>query len=359
MRLGSPFVVPAGRIAIVVCLVSVLLLWSFKAVEGPAVILAGTSLERHETKSHLPAQLFDRRLDPDLTARDVSFRHSGWTRNRDRIMHAFRSLRLPEKRLERFENCGANAWVMRATDEPELFRLSCDRCRDRFCVPCGREKAQVVAGNLDAALGGRTVRFVTLTLRSREADLAECVDRLYRCFARLRRRKCWSCSQAGGAAFLEIKWTPEKQQWHPHLHIVCEGKFLDQRELSNNWKEITGDSFIVDIRLIKQSGDCARYVTKYVAKGLGGSYMHDPDKVQEAILCLSGRRLFATFGSWRGMELLKKSCEHDWECVARLRDVQHKAELGDPESLKILEILSPKHKEKGAVEPCEIPGPSP
>ena len=54
-----------------------------------------------------------------------------------------------------------------------------------------------------------------------------------------------------------------------HIHIVYEGDYLPQHELSEVWADITGDSYVVDIRGTPNgmSRDrAANYVTKYITK---------------------------------------------------------------------------------------------
>ena len=43
-------------------------------------------------------------------------------------------------------------------------------------------------------------------------------------------------------------------EWHPHLHIfgVLE-EWIDVQKLSATWHEITGDSYIVDVRRVKKT----------------------------------------------------------------------------------------------------------
>lgn len=248
-------------------------------------------------------------------------------------------LALPPSRIQRFSRCGAHAYVLRSTQNPDKYRISCDRCRDRFCIPCAKERSRVVASNVRAFIEERSVRFITLTLRSVEGDLAGCVDRLYACFSRLKRRKLWSNSQVGGVAFLEIKWSPAREQWHPHLHIISEGRFLDQRHLSRAWRQVTGDSYVVDIRVIKSSEAAARYVTKYASKGLSGAFSVIPSLLRQAIQCLSGRRLFATYGSWKGADLSKFEMTEDWTPVASLNEMLFRCRMGDLSAREILESL--------------------
>ncbi|KKM62827.1 hypothetical protein LCGC14_1517790, partial [marine sediment metagenome] len=94
----------------------------------------------------------------------------------------------------------------------------------------------------------REVRFITLTLRINWEPLGDQVTRLMRCFARLRRRVLWKSTQFGGVAFLELKRRPHNHTWHPHVHIISEGLWIEKRDLSKAWLEITGDSFIVKVK---------------------------------------------------------------------------------------------------------------
>jgi hypothetical protein len=69
--------------------------------------------------------------------------------------------------------------------------------------------------------------------------------------------------QLGGSVSVETKWqSPNKWytradgtkyrgdgMWHPHLHVIAEGRFLDKHALSAAWHHATGDSFVVDIRI--------------------------------------------------------------------------------------------------------------
>ena len=42
-------------------------------------------------------------------------------------------------------------------------------------------------------------------------------------------------------------------EWHPHVHMFALlDTWIDQEHLSETWHEITGDSFIVDIRRVKK-----------------------------------------------------------------------------------------------------------
>ncbi len=100
----------------------------------------------------------------------------------------------------------------------------------------------------------------------------------------------------------------DEGDWHPHIHaLVMLDDFIDQKALSQEWEEITGDSYIVDIRRIKGKPNAGGLdiasalleVCKYALK------FHDmtlPD-TWHAYDTLRGRRLVDSFGILRGVEI--------------------------------------------------------
>ena len=51
----------------------------------------------------------------------------------------------------------------------------------------------------------------------------------------------------------------------PHLHILCRVKWISQKWLSEQLKDLTG-AYIVDIRKVKSQKQIAHYMAKYVGK---------------------------------------------------------------------------------------------
>ncbi len=51
----------------------------------------------------------------------------------------------------------------------------------------------------------------------------------------------------------------------PHLHILCRVKWIDQRWLSHQMRDLTGAP-IVDIRQVKSQKQVAHYISKYIGK---------------------------------------------------------------------------------------------
>lgn len=259
----------------------------------------------------------------------MEFRHSGWADRRRCVQRALETIEEAENRRVRFDNCGSRAWVMQSMDDPEVFKVTCDRCRDRFCQPCATERARQIASCVGDFANGRELRLVTLTLRQTDNSIGEDVDRIYAAFTKLRRRVLWSKTQTGGVFFIEIKRRRGGDGWHTHLHVLTEGKWIEKRDLSRMWLEITGDSFIVDVKFCESGEDAARYVAKYAGKGVHGSCYHDPDVLREAIVAIRGRRLVGKWGSWRDLDLSAKADAAGWVGVDSLRRLISRMRAGD------------------------------
>jgi len=266
----------------------------------------------------------------------IIFRHSGWMPRRTCVERAIGGLDNAQNRLTRFQNCGRNCWVLRSLDEPGVYRISCDRCKDRFCGPCSQERARRVASCVGEYAKGKELRLITLTLRKSARSLSDDVDFLYKSFTRLRRRKLWKRGQHGGVYFVEIKRRRGDDGWHVHLHILSEGAYLSKSLLSKTWLEITGDSFIVDIKFCRSGEDAARYVAKYASKGVHGSCYHDADVLREAILAIKGRRLVGKYGTWKELVFDNDMLPGEWVGVDSLRRLIARSANGDAVASSIL-----------------------
>lgn len=250
--------------------------------------------------------------DPELERSYHSFRHSGWRGTRDRTRQAILACFGRSNRVERFDTCGRHAHVFRHVTDSERFQVRSEKCRDRWCVPCARERARALAATLADFVAERTVRFITLTLKSSTEPLLELVDKILASFRKLRRAPIWKGTQVGGAAFLEVKWNPQSNRWHPHLHIISEGRYIPQQRLRDAWYQITGDSFIVDVRPCNSRPNLCSYITKYVASPVTHSVTNNHDLLCEAMRALHGRRTCTTYGTWRGLKLIHVPEKDDW-----------------------------------------------
>lgn len=105
---------------------------------------------------------------------------------------------------------------------------------------------------------------------------------------------------AGAVWSYEVKRGTGSGKWHPHLHMVAMAENPpDQSALSAEWHNITGDSFIVDVRPISQqdpvSGFCE--VFKYAVK----FSEQEPADTVHAWETLRGKRLLDSSGCFRGV----------------------------------------------------------
>jgi len=183
--------------------------------------------------------------------------------------------------------------------------------------------------------GHGITRYALLTLTYRDSEVLEgAVSRCWRDFRKLRQRKLWD-QVLGCVATMEIKRGKHSRLWHPHLHVLvarpsctclrgrrlgdggptcAHGKLwcphaLNQCCISEAWREITGDSYVVDIRAVHADDDgsmagAVREVVKYCTKLTEVSSREREDgesDVLELHRAIRQRRLLTTVGVFRGL----------------------------------------------------------
>ncbi len=147
---------------------------------------------------------------------------------------------------------------------------------------------------------------VTLTVKD-GPDLDERFKHLQRS-----QRELWMRKHRGRGAVLdqveagvwsyEVKRGSGSGLWHPHLHMVAMSPHApEQAQLASEWRDVTGDSFIVDVRPIDELDPASGFleVFKYALKF---SDM-EPADTWAAFEVLSGRRLVGSAGLFRGIEI--------------------------------------------------------
>lgn len=156
---------------------------------------------------------------------------------------------------------------------------------------------------------------VTLTVRNGD-DLRERLDHLDKSLTRLHKRRHGKRSRSlltavqGAVWSYEVTYT-EGKGWHPHVHAVWLAADLpDQYALRAEWEEITGDSFMCDVRPIapEQADREEDAVVDPYAKGFAEVFKYAmkaaelPPKVAlDAYTVLRGRRLVRSFGEFYGV----------------------------------------------------------
>jgi len=147
---------------------------------------------------------------------------------------------------------------------------------------------------------------VTLTVKDGD-DLEERFKHLYKAqrelwMAKHRGRGCVLDGVEGAVWSYEIKRGSGSGKWHPHLHMIALSESApDQKELAREWQNITGDSFIVDVRPISQEDPASGFVEvfKYAVKFSDQC----PADTVHAWVTLAGKRLLGSSGCFRGVEV--------------------------------------------------------
>ena len=147
---------------------------------------------------------------------------------------------------------------------------------------------------------------VTLTVKD-GSDLEERFKHLHKAQRELWMRKCRGRGSVldgveGAVWSYEIKRGTGSGLWHPHLHMIALAESQpDAFELAAEWKNITGDSFIVHVTPIDQEDHISGFmeVFKYAVKFSD----QPPADTVHAWLTLTKKRLLGSSGCFRGVEV--------------------------------------------------------
>lgn len=147
---------------------------------------------------------------------------------------------------------------------------------------------------------------VTLTVKD-GPDLKERFKHLYKS-----QRELWMRKNRGRGSALDgvagAVWSYEVKRgtgsgvWHPHLHMIALAESMpDQFQLASEWHNITGDSFVVDVRPISQEDPASGFVEvfKYAVK----FSEQEPADTVHAWVTLASKRLIGSAGLFRGVEV--------------------------------------------------------
>jgi len=104
------------------------------------------------------------------------------------------------------------------------------------------------------------------------------------------------------SAVWSYEFTNKGKGWHPHVHAIwlCH-EAPDPYALSSEWRALTGDSYIVDVRPMDMADPIGGFceVFKYALKF---SQLAHPDRLK-AYQTLKGKRLQDSFGELRGLDV--------------------------------------------------------
>jgi hypothetical protein len=144
--------------------------------------------------------------------------------------------------------------------------------------------------------------FLTLTIKNTptlEAGLAK----MKKSFAQFKRKKAFKEHIKGYFGGFENPYKTREKGFNVHLHLlVLRGKFWNQSDISDAWREATGDSFVVDIREVKDVYKGVRELCKYVVKPVDLLTMPD-EQFREVVEMKKGTRMFISGGCFYNVKL--------------------------------------------------------
>jgi len=268
----------------------------------PPGLLTGTSLDTEEISARFYTESY----------RD--FLISGIRRHYEHVERAYQRYdhRHGTQRTAALQQCKVHAWFVRHKQTGEV-RVASNSCRVRFCPLCERAAKLTVTSQVHAAIRGiKRLRFLTLTLKHTSAPLADQLDFLQRSFRKLRNSKYFRSRTRGGIWFLQL--TRPDGQWHPHLHCLLDGNFLEHDVIKRQWARITKGSTIVDIRAVKQANKAAEYVARYAQQPTDPGHLL-PEELDEVLDAFHNRHTKGSWGSLKGTPLTPQAMEDagDWE----------------------------------------------
>lgn len=139
-------------------------------------------------------------------------------------------------------------------------------------------------------------KHVVLTVRNADVLTKQYVQTIKSAFSRLRRTK-FARNWTGG--FYSVEVTNESRGWHVHIHALVDAKWIDARELSQQWAKAVGQEFAIVKVKDARGADYLAEVTKYAVKGNDLSRWSSPDIVA-FIDAFDGVRTFGVFGTLYG-----------------------------------------------------------
>ena len=238
------------------------------------------------------------------------------------------------QRADKLRMCGSYLVFHELVDLDENRLARANFCRQpKLCPLCAmRRAAKEVQAHAPIVIQqvremNLTPYMLTMTVKG-GPDLAERLEHLTASWRKLikNRRRVRTASSRnkggelstvdGGRYSIEIKRGKNSGLWHPHLHavILCHLK-PDAEKLAQEWHNVTGDSFIIDVRPMHNHAEAVAHddpriaaeliaadlveVLKYPMKF--GSMTHRDTWHAHGVA--SGKRLTSSFGCLRGVEV--------------------------------------------------------
>lgn len=199
------------------------------------------------------------------------------------------------RQADRFEACGLQYAIVRCRDCKGPI-VGPKRCDVRICDSCARKFAAMVGTRMVEIAkeltpkNGKRLGFLTLTKKTfpNYRPTSNEARQLFR-NARKLINQFWPKKDGGGGfAVLEVG-----DNDNLHIHALIYGQYVPWEVISKRWLELTGDSFVVDIRTVRNPRKGIGYLLKYVTKP---KKTDDPFDLAYYLNLLIGIRRIHTYG---------------------------------------------------------------
>jgi len=209
----------------------------------------------------------------------------------------------------RFMHCEKQGYTLKC-DHCGYDRVKVFFCGLRVCPECARRFAGSLFHQMMNIVGkvnahrrrGWSVKLITLTLRKDEGwpdveDLRAMVKAMGRYLPEL-----WNSflKEDGAGVVASIEIGPSG---NVHAHLVCYTPYIQKKELSRRWSEITGGSYIVDLEMITGAKGVWE-ATKYACKMRALS----PVQVVDVYEALKGVRRVRSYGIFYSRVVVHPEC---------------------------------------------------
>ena len=242
-----------------------------------------------------------------------------------------------QRQVERLRACGT--WLLfhyyygwsENGFEDETRLVQANFCNQHLrCNPCAIRRAviklRVYYERFEYLMAQQpflTPHLVTLTVKN-GPDLVERFNHLRKSFGILTKRRrnflqrgkglyTQLAKCTAGVGNIEFTYNLRTHEYHPHVHLIClvNGR-IHQLSLVEEWRDITGDSYIVDTRPfttpdepLKAFQEVFKYALKFSSMPIAVNH--------EAAVLLKGKHLLVSFGDFYGLKVPEKLTDEPLE----------------------------------------------
>jgi diadenosine tetraphosphate (Ap4A) HIT family hydrolase len=220
---------------------------------------------------------------------------------------------------QKIEQC--HAFVSTLTCGKHVARIIPNAtCEFRLCPDCARRRSRKLINKHLPTMRAfvqthrSTPVHLVLTQTHREETRKESLKRLRDSFTKLQRRAFWKEHFKGGTWSVEFTKGADGLH-HTHFHIIgFRSKFFDINLLREEWKAVTGDSHVLNLKPITDLTSGLLEVFKYISKPLDTKRFTKADLAD--FLRLRNMQLFGTFGEYRKFSSKYKPSDNDTDPLA-------------------------------------------